>query len=433
MYYNLKIMKYRHSILLLLSVFLFVTGISGQTRFPSFLPPQPAPLLPPVTIGSPHEETVPISQPENSASRNQAEIFENDRREIQLRNARNRQIINEIYRSEAFIRYELPSREWMQGTEFYRDAAGMLSGMLRGDIPVNIKDAVFTVENAYFGNTLDRNTYDKAIGDIIRTAREKAKEDRHDWNNPVTRNIMLFRAMSDTLRLKNRSRERTLISYPFRYDFEDTKGEKEWSKMFVNKLLATRTGQCHSLPLLYLILCEETGTEAFPAYSPSHMYVKFRDNTGTWHNLELTNGRVVSDAFIAGSGFITAEAIKNGTYMSPQSRKQTVAQCLADLAMGYSRKFGFDGFTEQCTDSILKYDPENLSGWVLRSNYLTLLFDYTVRQAGRPHPEVLKTRFPRIYDLWQKRDETYRRIDSRGFREIPQEIYETWRKNMVKE
>jgi len=299
--------------------------------------------------------------------------------------------------------------------------------MLNGTTPLNLKDAIFSVENAYFEGQMEKSQYNKAIQDLLSIAQQKASEDKYEWNNPTTKNVMLFRVLSDTLTIKNTSRERDHItSLPMQYDFEDYRGEQDWSKMFVSKLLATKKGQCHSLPLLYLILCEETGTEANLAYSPSHSYIKFKDKTGNWYNLELTNGQIVSDAFIVGSGFITSEAIKNGTYMEPQTKKQTIAQCLSDLTMGYVHKYGYDSFVSQCVDTILRHDPNNLSGLMLKANYQTNRFEYVVNQVGRPHPDLLKEQYPEVFQLLEERNVSYRKVDDTGFREMPKEAYEYW-------
>ncbi len=323
---------------------------------------------------------------------------------------------------------DLPSQAGREGTDYYHTASGKLLDMLKGATPCNLKEAVFLVENAYFEGQLDRSAYNNSIRDLGTLAKQKARQDGYNWNNPVTKNIMLFRVMSDTLKIKSPLQEGYLTSYPMRYDFEDFRGEKDWSKMFVTKLLATHKGQCHSLPLLYLILCESVGAEASIAYSPSHSYITFKDQKGNWYNLELTNGKIVSDAFIAGSGFVSAEAIRNGTYMAPQSPKQVIAECLSDLAMGYAHKFGYDGFVNQCVDSVLKYDPKNLMAWMVKSNYQTVRFEYVVNQVGRPHPDILKSNYPEIYRLLTDRNETYRRVDASGHREMPPEVYSAWLK-----
>lgn len=331
------------------------------------------------------------------------------------------------------IRYDLPAQTSKQGTESYRKTAQILNNMLNGIIPANLKDAVFAVENAFFGGQLEYDKYNKAIHEYITTAKLKTQMQRYNWNNQLTRNVMLFRAMSDTMKIKLPNRETSVISFPVKYDFEDFKGEKDWTKMFVSKLLSTKSGQCHSLPLLYLILCEATDTEANLAFSPSHTYAKFKDPQGNWYNVELTRGRITSDAAIMASGYITAEALKNKLYMQPQTKTQAINHCLADLAMGYIEKYGYDPFVNECVDTILKHDPNCIEAMLIKSNYQTKRLEYVVNQVGRPHPDSLKIHYPRIYKLFVERNNTYKRIDESGYREMPIEAYQAWLNSVNRE
>jgi len=63
---------------------------------------------------------------------------------------------------------------------------------------------------------------------------------------------------------------------PYVYDFDDFMGDKDWTKQFVTKLMRTHTGNCHSLPYLYKILCEEIGAKASLVLGPNHVYIKHR-------------------------------------------------------------------------------------------------------------------------------------------------------------
>ena len=373
-----------------------------------------------------------ISIPNNSTNQRQLDQYEQDKRELQQRDA-------ELYKSiygefgNTKINYDLPSLSKYAGTEFYREAAKELNNSLNGTKTLSLKQAIFLIENAYFGGQLDYNAFDKEIQDLIDIAKLKALQDGIDWNNPQTRNVMLFRAMSDTLTIKSIAEEKNITSYPMQYDFDDYTGDKNWSKMFVSKLLATHSGQCHSMPLLYLILCEETNTPANLAFSPSHSYVKFKGENDEWYNLELTNGHNVSDAYILGSGYITAEALKSHIYMEPLTKEQTIAQCLADLARGYTKKYGYDTFVSQCVDSTLKYDPTNTFARQIKSDYQTLRFEYVVNQVGRPHPDILKAKYPKVYQLLEERNQTYQIIDASGYQEMPKEAYEAWLKSVDKQ
>ncbi|MCL2596756.1 MAG: hypothetical protein FWD66_03675 [Paludibacter sp.] len=416
---------------LILAVFLTTTNnLLGQ--IPVVEAPKPPTMFTVPIYNNPTpqaRQSNPFPNVPNSNNHNPLEMYERDKHELQRRNAELYKISHENDNSNSnnIIQYDLPSQLGRRGTEYYQEALDKLSKMLRGETPLNLKNAVFTVENAYFENHLNYSNYNKAIKYLAETAKLQTMQDGRNWNNPITKNVMLFRAMADTLEIKVRQKERTsVVSYPMQYDFEDFRGEEDWSKMFVSKLLFANKGQCHSLPLLYLILCEETGAKANLAYSPSHSYIKFKDNSGNWYNLELTNGRIVTDAFVVGSGYITAEAIKNKLYMEPQTKRQVIAQCISDLAMGYRHKYGYDSFIKQCVDSVLKYDPNNLGSWMIKSNYETQRLEYVVNQVGRPHPDILKERYPKIFELFENRNAIYRKIDASGYREMPKEAYEAW-------
>ena len=420
---------------LIVAVFLTTTNnLLGQ--IPVIETPKPATMFTVPSYNNPAPQVRQVNPFSNVSNPNsQMDMYERDKRELQQRNAELYKILYgyEDSMSNSSIRYDLPSQFGTRGTEYYQEALDKLSKMLRGESPLNLKDAVFTVENAYFENQLNYSEFNKAIKYLAETAHLKTIQDGYNWKNPITKNVMLFRTMADTMKIKVQQRETSVMSYPMQYDFEDFWGKEDWSKLFVSKLLATHKGQCHSLPLLYLILCEETGTEANLAYSPSHSYIKFKDDSGNWYNLELTNRHVVTDAFIAGSGYITAEAIKNKLYMEPQTKQQVIAQCISDLAMGYAHKYGYDSFIKQCVDSVLKYDPNNLGSWMMKSNYETQRFEYVVNQVGRPPLDTLKEHYPKILEILEDRNTTYRRMDASGYREMPKEAYEAWLKSVNEE
>ncbi len=369
----------------------------------------------------------------NGQRNNQLQIFEQDRKTYERQQAEKAQMLNDAVQANNDIRYDLPSNINNPEVTEYKKSFIKLQRMLNGAEPANLKQAVFAVEDAYFGGKLNYSTFNGKIQRLIEIARMKATEDGYNWKDPLVRNVMLFRVLADKLTIKVPGKEGTITSYPMQYDFEDFMGEKDYTNMFVCKLLSSKTGQCHSLPLLYLILCEETGTQANLVFAPSHSYIKFKDIKGNWHNIELTNGHIVSDAYILGSGFIKAEALKNRIYMEPLDKKQTIAHCLNDLGLEYSHQFGYDKFISQCADTALKYHPTNLSARMSKANYQTARFEYVVNQVGRPHPDSLKTQYPKVYQLLQERNLTYQYIDRSGYQEMPKEAYQAWLRSIDKE
>src|SRR5690606_36988299 len=110
--------------------------------------------------------------------------------------------------------------------------------------------------------------------------------------------------------------------------------------------------------------------------------IKFRDGNDNWFNVELTNGMFTTDSSILQSGFIKSEALQNGIYMQTMDSKELLSQLLVDLAQGYARKFGYDPFVKEAVDEALKLYPNNINAHMLRSNYLTMEFEYVLDQIG---------------------------------------------------
>ena len=102
--------------------------------------------------------------------------------------------------------------------------------------------------------------------------------------------------MTDTIRVSNAG-QGTLKHLPYCYDFEDFRGEKDYRKMFVSKLLRTNTGQCHSMPLLYKLLADRLGVQTYISMAPNHTFISIKDERGNLYRYETTNGHFTTDAF----------------------------------------------------------------------------------------------------------------------------------------
>ncbi|MCB6089724.1 hypothetical protein LIT77_13515, partial [Flavobacterium psychrophilum] len=202
------------------------------------------------------------------------------------------------------------------------------------------------------------------------------KELNYDLNSNSAKNFMLFKFFSETLQLKGFKTKHL----PLKYDFEDFNGDKNWSKMFVTKLLKTGKGQCHSLPLLYLTLAEEIGATAYLALAPKHSYIKFQDENKKWYNIELTNGMFTAPSFILNNGYVRSEALQNHIYMQELSKKELLAQLYSDLAMGYIAKFGYDDFVQNVAQKALSLYPNGIAPNMLLSNFNTFRFEYAMKK-----------------------------------------------------
>lgn len=358
----------------------------------------------------------PNAQPNGMA------VYEQDKKRAEQQQSELKQIYADLKTDR--INYSLPSYGNIENTKYYRKAFDQLTGLNPDDF--SVKQATFLIENAFFEEQQDYAEFEQVVKQTGNFLREKMTELGFDQNSNLAKNYMLFKFFSDTLEIKSKN----LKHFPFKYDFEDYMGIEDWSKMFVSKLLATGKGQCNSLPKLYLILAEEIDADAFLSLSPNHSYIKFRDEDDNWYNVELTNGMFTTDSSILQSGFIKAEALQRGIYMQNMSGRQLLAQLLADFAMGYTHKFGYDPFVNQVIDKVLELNPNSISANMLKSNYLTIQFEYIAQQVGinpRDKNDLQNIRFyPKIVELLNQTNAQYDKVDNLGFEFMPADAYEKW-------
>jgi hypothetical protein len=267
-----------------------------NTVAPSALPPPPTPTA----------RSAPILQTSSHHQRTQATLTD-------LRT-----------NTPSAISYSLPSKRHLHATNAYVTAFERFKAMLKGQTPT--KEAVYTVENAYLDDHLSYEAFDRSIQQVVAQIRELARRNGEQPNHahiqPMFRKNGTFPAFS--------------------YDHDDPWAEKDYRKQFVSELLTTRSGQCHSMPLLYKIITEELGLQARLAFSPGHAYIKYQGKNGDWHCFETTNGHPSSESWITASGMVKVEAMRSGIYLDTLNQQETIAFCLADLAQGYSIKFGME-------------------------------------------------------------------------------------------
>ena len=308
----------------------------------------------------------------------------------------------------------------------YMSAFNNIKNMLEGNTPLDVKKAVFEVEHA-FNNTFTYEDYNSNIQELVKII----KYLNGNNTNNVPLNLSICKAMSDTVSMPMPSRENKSVSYPLVYDFDDYYGDKDYNKMFVSKLLSTHSGQCHSMPLLYLILAQEIGAQAYLSFSPNHSFIRFKDKRGKLHNYETTQGKIVSDEWLMGSGFITSNAVKSGIFLDTLNKKQVVAYCLNDLAMGYIKLFGMNdtSFISKCTDLSLQYYPDkNANAYVLKSNmYLNQLILIMKQKGVKDHKEIMND--PKAKQFWDKHNYLYNMLANKGFKNIQREAYDKWLKS----
>lgn len=188
--------------------------------------------------------------------------------EIDAATAQMHEIIERQSTALYLIQNGFPSQEKEQGTEHFRNTYQELKRMLCDSIPFNLERAVFLVENAYLSNQLNFQDFQKNISERVEYCHWRLKELKLHPNDQLAKNMSIFSLLTDTLNIKQPETEKTITHYPLKYNLEDYDSKKSYTSHFVTTLLSTNVGQCYSMPLLYLIMAERMGTNAYLSLAP---------------------------------------------------------------------------------------------------------------------------------------------------------------------
>jgi len=349
-------------------------------------------------------------------------------------------LVNEaVQEFQAIAQKEAQRKEYRQrltqALEAYDVAYAQLAHMYQGKAPLSIKKAVFTVENTFLENTFSYHEYSQQISQMVSLCQQQIHPAKRTKPSQDDKHLALYQFFCDTTYVYGPDQSLKAIHYPFVYDFEDYCGEQDHRQVFVTKLMATNTGQCHSLPLLYKILADEMKVEAFISTAPSHTYVQHRDQRGNWYHLELTAGRYVTEANMMNFGYIKAAALKNKIYMDTLSRRQTIGMCLMDLALGYEAKFGSlgnDHFVVQCCDLVFATESNNVQALMVKANVINRRLAAVIQTKGIQSVAEIPNH-PQAHQLYQQRESLYARIDQLGYVPMPKEKYEAWLASLTQE
>ena len=224
----------------------------------------------------------------------------------------------------------------------------------------SISKAIYLTESAWYDKAPTYQQFENAVKLRADLVNQILKREGIKSKSNTAKNYGIQKLYTQDNQYTNPKTKQTQVASKLRYDFNDFSGDKNWSNMFVAKLLGTGKGQCHSMPLLYLAIAEQLGAKAYLSLSPEHSFIQYFDETGYRYNFETTNGNLVNQTWLMQSNYINATALKNKTYLDTLSNKQLYAQLLSDLLHNYTEKVGYDEFSEQLTEQILALNPKNL-------------------------------------------------------------------------
>jgi regulator of sirC expression with transglutaminase-like and TPR domain len=202
---------------------------------------------------------------------------------------------------------------------------------------------------------------------------------------------------------------------PYRYDLDDPFGKNIRNKLLPTYLL-TKRGNCVSMPFLFIILGEKIGLDLTASTVPLHVFVKYRGDDGQFYNFEATSGGPILDASLKRYHPMTEQALVNGLYLRPLTKKETVA-LMANTMMEF---YGQEGLHEQriaLADLLLEYHPSQESAMLQKGHayYGIVKRDYLSRFLSPTQiPAEQKQLF---YELTRNNRLWYAKAEALGWRE----------------
>jgi regulator of sirC expression with transglutaminase-like and TPR domain len=159
---------------------------------------------------------------------------------------------------------------------------------------------------------------------------------------------------------------------PFAYDMDDPLGQVSDHKTLAY-YLATRKGNCITMPVLFAILGRGIGLNLTLATAPRHMFVKFTGDDGRVWNLETTSGAgYTRDLHYRKELPMSDKAVASGLYLKKLSDEEAIAE-IASYAV--ERLLQQQRYEEAIavSDVILKHHSKSLYTLIARGSAFGLI------------------------------------------------------------
>jgi hypothetical protein len=275
--------------------------------------------------------------------------------------------------------------------QYFQQAKSKLENMLSDKEKPSYEKAIFTIENAWYDNQIDKSNFDDAMTKHIEAIQELIKnnydekaitqkpsllitqqEIKDQYKQALTNWAIYTYITSPTLFVDNKDTNTISFHRPYKYSTTDPMATTNWQNSQVVNLNNTHQGNCYALASFFKILSDRLNSDATLCTAPSHIYISHKDDNGTDYNIELGSKYFPGTGMISALTYTTDLAIKSGISQKKLNTKQSIALCLVYLAKGYQHKFSntSDEFILQCANTAIQYDPKNLNALLLKSEYL---------------------------------------------------------------
>lgn len=121
------------------------------------------------------------------------------------------------------------NKAFAQADNFYYTSYNKIDSMLTGKKELNLKEAIFTTENAYFDGNLSHYKFENSLQQFTSFIKSLSTNKLISYNHTdfhsVNTHAAIFRMMTDTIPV-HVSDTTLLYHLPFQYNFDDYAGKK---------------------------------------------------------------------------------------------------------------------------------------------------------------------------------------------------------------
>jgi regulator of sirC expression with transglutaminase-like and TPR domain len=204
---------------------------------------------------------------------------------------------------------------------------------------------------------------------------------------------------------------------PFQYDLSDPYGQQPGSQLLHN-YLASRKGNCVSMPMLFLALGERLGLDVTLSTAPLHIFVKWTDDeTGKTWNLETTSGAgFTRDAHYRKLLPMTDEAVANGVYLKALSRQETLS-VMATLIVDHLIDTGRYEEAIEVADVLITAYPANAYALVKKGSAYYRLLEENITRKYPKQSDIPPDKIAYAHELYRANQEAFAQAEALGWRE----------------
>lgn len=143
----------------------------------------------------------------------------------------------------------------------------------------------------------------------------------------------------------------------------DPAAQRRQENYYLNRVLETKTGNCFSLPLLYVAVAQRLGWPVSLVHVPDHSFVRYVDATLGRQNIEVTSGgRYVPDERYRVDFRVSEAGQQAGTYMRTLLPQELRGDLLAVNAVAFSRR-GDWVRAQACLQEAVRQNPRFADAW----------------------------------------------------------------------